>query len=126
MIPSFVSADGNFPIFSGLLFVLVYAFFAYCLSAIARKTGQSDRAWWAWVPIMQVLLILKSAGVEWWWIFLFLIPFVNIAVAIYVWVRIAKALSKHPVWGVLMVVPGIDLFILAYLAFSKSGNEPIA
>ena len=68
---------------------------------------------------MQVLLILKIAAVEWWWILLFLIPFVNIAIAIYVWVRVAKALSKHPVWGMLMIVPGIDIFALAYLAFSK-------
>ncbi len=120
MIPSFSSADSSFPIFSVSLFVVVYAFFAFCLSAVARKTNNADRAWWAWLPVMQVLLILKSASVEWWWIFLFLIPFVNIAVAIYVWVRVAKALSKHPVWGILMIVPGIDLFVLAYLAFSKS------
>ena len=92
----------------------------FVLSAVARKTNNADRAWWAWLPVMQVLLILKAASVEWWWIFLFLIPFVNIAVAIYVWVRVAKALSKHPVWGVLMIVPGVDLFVLAYLAFSKS------
>jgi hypothetical protein len=123
MIPSFASADGGFPIFSAFLLVLVYVFFAYCLSLIAKKTEQTERAWWAWIPIMQVLLILRSAKLEWWWIFLFLIPFVNIAVAIYVWVRIAKALGKHAIWGVLMVVPAIDLFVLAYLAFSKPGNQ---
>jgi hypothetical protein len=120
MIPSLTSANGGFPMLSVFLFIIVYAFFAYCLSRIAEKTNHGDRAWWAWLPVMQVLLILKVAAIEWWWIFLFLIPFVNIAVAIYVWVRVAKALAKHPVWGVLIVVPGLDLFVLAYLAFSKS------
>lgn len=122
MIPSATSVDSAFPIVPVFLFVVAYVFFAYCLSLIAKKANQSERAWWAWVPVMQVLLVLKVAAVEWWWIFLFLIPFVNIAVAIYVWVRVAKALSKHPAWGVLMVVPGVDLFVLAYLAFSKSST----
>jgi hypothetical protein len=103
------------------LFVLAFAylFFGFCLSRIAQKTGHEKNAWWAWVPVMQVLLILKIGGLAWWWILLFLVPFVNIAVAIYVWIKVAKALAKHPVWGVLMVVPGVDIFVLAYLAFSK-------
>lgn len=120
MIPSVSSINSGFPIWSVFLFVAVYAFFAYCLSVIAQKTNNADRAWWAWLPIMQVLLILKVASLDWWIIFLFLIPFVNIALAIYVWIRVAKALSKHPIFGVLMIVPGVDLFVLAYLAFAKS------
>lgn len=119
MIPSATSIQSNFPILSVSLLVVVYAYFAFSLSAIARKTALEQIAWWGWVPVLQVLLILKAAGLQWWWVFLFLIPFVNIAVGIYVWVKIAKALSKHVVWGVLMVVPGVDLFVLGYLAFSK-------
>lgn len=99
--------------------VIVYVFFAYCLGAIARKTGHGDKAWWGWIPILQVLLVIRSAGLPWWWILLFLVPFVNIAVAIYVWIKVAMALNKHWIFGVLMVVPGVDLFVLAYLAFSK-------
>jgi hypothetical protein len=84
-----------------------------CLAAVAKKGGESEKSWWAWVPVLQVLLILRVAKIDWWWIFFFLIPFVNIAIAIYIWVRVAKTLGKHPVWGVLMVVPGLDLFVLA-------------
>ena len=119
MTPSLFLGDGNFSLGSLTVLVIVYVFFAVCLSALAKKTGHELISWWSWVPILQVLLILKMAKVEWWWIFLFLIPFVNIAVAIFVWVKIAKALSKHPIWGVLMVVPVLDVAVLAYLAFSK-------
>ncbi len=119
MIPSISSIQSEFPVASLFVLIIVYAFFALCLSAIAKKTGNGQRAWWGWVPVLQVLLILKVASVDWWWIFFFLIPFVNIAIAIYVWVRIAKTLSKHPIWGVLMIVPVVDVAVLAYLAFSK-------
>jgi hypothetical protein len=119
MIPSVSSINSGFPIYSTAIFLVVYAFFAFCLSALAKKTVNDDRAWWAWVPVLQVLLMIRMAKLEWWWILLFLIPVVNVGIAIYVWIRIANAVAKHPVWGVLMVVPGIDLFALAYLAFSK-------
>ena len=48
-----------------------------------------------------------------------LIPLVNVGVAIYVWVLIAQKRSK-PGWvGALMIIPGVDLFVLGFLAFSK-------
>lgn len=99
--------------------LLVYAFFAFCLYTIAKKSGLENRAWWGWVPILQVLLMLQVAGVPWWWILLFLIPFVNLIMGILVWVKIAQRLNK-PWWlGIIMFVPGVDLFVLGYLAFSK-------
>jgi hypothetical protein len=124
MIPSVTSLQPQFEMIPILLLVAMYAFFAYCLILIAKKTGNDQNTWWAWVPILQVLLILKIAGVQWWWIFLFLVPLVNIAVAIYIWVKISKSLSKHAIWGVLMIVPFFDLFVLAYLAFSKTTPPP--
>ncbi len=99
--------------------LLIYAFFGYCLYRMAQKLNLSDKAWWGWVPVMQVLLMLKMAGKAWWWIFLFLIPLVNIVIGIIVWIKIAQALNKPKWTGVLMIVPGIDLFVLGYLALSK-------
>lgn len=119
MIPSLSTIQGGNPTLSFVLLALIYLFFAFCLVTIAKKAGQEQRAWWGWVPIMQVLLLLKIASLDWWWIFFFLIPFVNVALAIFVWVKIAKVLSKHPIWGVLMIVPVVDVAVLAYLAFSK-------
>jgi uncharacterized membrane protein YoaK (UPF0700 family) len=86
---------------------------------MAQKTGFQTQAWWAWVPIMQALLMLKMAGVAWWWIFLFLIPIVNIVIGIIVWMKIAERLSKPKWLGVLMIIPAVDLFVLGYLALSK-------
>lgn len=99
--------------------LLIYAFFAFCLFRIAQRSGLTDKAWWGWVPILQVLLMLKIAGVAWWWIFLFLIPLVNIVIGIIVWIKIAEKLGKPKWLGVLMLIPGLDLFILGYLAFAK-------
>jgi hypothetical protein len=101
------------------LILLVYLYFSYCLKKIALRLGLENKSWWAWIPILQVVLMLKMAPVPWWWIFLFLIPLVNIAIGITVWVKISNRLQKSFWYGVLMIVPGVDLIILGYLAFSK-------
>lgn len=96
----------------------LYVFFGLCLSRLGKKLAD-ERAWWAWVPILQVFFMLRLAQLSYWWFIGLIIPIVNLGVGVYVWVRIAARLSK-PWWvGALMVVPGVDLFVLAYLAFAK-------
>jgi hypothetical protein len=98
--------------------VALYLFFAFCLYRLGQLLGDA-RAWWAWIPVLQVFFMLKIAQLSYWWFIGLLIPFLNIAVGVYVWIRIAARRAK-PWWvGVLMVVPGVDLAVLAYLAFSK-------
>ena len=110
--------ENQLGIFPLLIAVAVYVFFAYCLVTLGQKLGD-NRPWWGWIPILQVLLMLRLAGLSYWWFLGLLVPLVNIAVAIWVWVRIAQRRMK-PGWvGALMIVPGVDLFVLGYLALSK-------
>lgn len=96
----------------------IYLFFAYCLKVIADKTGHSENSWWAWIPIVQVLLMLQIADKPLWWIILFLIPLVNIVIAIIVMMAIAERRGK-PSWiGILLIVPLVNFFVLPYLAFA--------
>jgi predicted small metal-binding protein len=39
--------------------VVAHVYGAICFQAIAQKTGTED-AWWAWVPILNVLLLIKG------------------------------------------------------------------
>jgi hypothetical protein len=106
--------------FMFLLVVAVYVFCAICLKRIAEKTGQKEKSWYAWVPIANVILLCWIAGKPTWWVLLMLIPFVNIVIAIMVWMKVAEACAK-PAWlGVVIVLVPIGNFIaLGHLAFSK-------
>ena len=110
--------ENQFGILPLIVALGIYFFFSYCLVTLGRKLGDA-RSWWGWVPVLQVLMMLRVAGLSYWWFLALLIPLVNIGVAIYVWVRIAQKRLK-PGWiGALMIIPGLDLFVLGYLAFSK-------
>jgi hypothetical protein len=101
-----------------ILAISLYLFFSFCLVTIAKKLGDT-RPWWGWIPIVQVFMMLRLAGLRYWWFLALIVPLVNIGVAIWVWYRIAQRRGK-PGWiGALMIIPGVDLFVLGYLAFSN-------
>ncbi|MFH1654656.1 MAG: DUF5684 domain-containing protein [Pseudomonadota bacterium] len=106
------------------VWLVVYLFFAYCLAMIAKKTGREfgTSLIMAIIPIANIILILQIAGKPWWWLFLFLIPIVNLVLGIIVWMSIAEKRGKPNWWGILMIVPFANLVILLMLAFGKEGG----
>lgn len=98
--------------------VVYYFYIALCLFKIAQKT-KTPNTWFAWVPVLNFLLMLNIAKKPNWWILLFFIPMVNIIMEILVWMRIAKALRKPEWLGILMIFAPINLVVSGYLAFSS-------
>lgn len=95
-----------------------YVYMAICFQIIAKKTATGS-AWMAWVPIVNIFLMLMIAKKPMWWFILMLIPIVNIVILIITFMEIAKARGK-PGWvGVLMIVPFANVIVPGYLAFSK-------
>jgi hypothetical protein len=100
-----------------VFWLIIYVYYAICLMVIANKTG-THNSWLAWIPIANIYLMCKVAGKPGWWVILFFIPFVNIVIAIIVWMKIAEA-RKKPGWlGILMIIPFVNLIIPGYLAFA--------
>ena len=100
-----------------LLAIVAYVYFALALKTIAEKTN-TENSWWAWIPIIQAILMLNIARKPVWWILLFFIPFVNIVIAIIVWMAIAEARNKPSWWGILAIIPVTNLIVPGYLAWS--------
>jgi len=97
--------------------LLAFAYTAYCLQVIANKTG-TPNAWFAWVPILNLVLTLQIAKKPVWWIVLGFIPLVNIAVGIMVAIALCQARAK-PAWlAFALCLPLINLVAIGYIAFS--------
>jgi hypothetical protein len=62
--------------------------------------------------------MLSVAKKPMWWFVLFLVPLVNIVIAIMVWMAVAEARHKPNWWGILTIVPGVNLVVPGYLAWS--------
>jgi len=100
-----------------VLMAALYVYMALALSTIAKKTNTAN-PWLAWIPIVNIILMLNIAKKPLWWFILCLIPLVNIVIMIIVWMAIAEACGKPSWWGILMIVPLVNLIVPGYLAWS--------
>jgi Family of unknown function (DUF5684) len=104
-----------------MVFVVIglafYVYYALALQTIAKKTN-TENAWLAWIPIINIILMLNIAKKPLWWIILCLIPLVNIVIIIIVWMAIAEARKKPNWWGILLIVPVVGIIVPGYLAWS--------
>ncbi len=106
--------------FSGLwslLSLAIYAYVAFCLYTIAKKTN-TENPWLAWIPIANIVLACQIAGKPWWWVFFFFIPIANVVFAILVMWRIAEIRNKPGWLGILMIVPIANLVVCGIIAFA--------
>ena len=76
-----------------VIFLFIYAYFAYSIQTIAKKTG-TENNWMAWIPILNVYLLIKIADKPGWWMLLFFVPLINIIISIMVWMGVSEARGK--------------------------------
>lgn len=73
-----------------------------------------------WVPILQLIPLLRAANMSRVWFFAFLIIPLNFIAMIVFSIKIVKSRGKSPWVAFLLIVPLTSPFALLYLAFSQS------
>jgi hypothetical protein len=111
------AALGGLMFFFLIIAAAAYVYMSLALQTIAKKTN-TENGWWAWVPILNILLMLNIAKKPLWWFILCLIPFVNIIIFIIVWMAIAEARGKPSWWGILLIIPVANIIVPGYLAWA--------
>ena len=107
--------------------VALYIYFALTLQVIAKKTD-TENAWFAWIPILNLVLMIMVAQKPMWWIVMILIvPVANIVFAIMVWIEILKRRNYPPIWIILFFIPIVNLIVMGLVAW-KDRDEvaPVA
>ncbi len=98
-----------------VVFVILYAVYGYALSTLAKKTGTPNEVW-AWIPILNIVLLLQIAQLEVWYIIGFFIPCVNFATLVYVWWKVCERRGKPGALALLNLVPCLNFFFPLYIA----------
>ena len=100
-----------------IIFVVLIGLLGFMFAAMWRmftKAGQPG--WAALIPVYSTYVEHKIVGRPTWWLLLYLVPLVNIVIAIIVTVDLAKAYGQGVSFAIigLMLFPLIGLFMLAY------------
>ncbi|MFC1808053.1 hypothetical protein ACFL0T_06800 [Candidatus Omnitrophota bacterium] len=118
-------------IIGSIVFVIsMYAYFSICLQVIAKKTD-TPYGWLAWIPLINMFLMVSICRKPKTWSFLLIGLFVSCAlpvigaiaslgitvISLILWYSMAEARDK-PGWvGILIIVPLVNLFIPGIIAF---------
>tara|TARA_Y100000310_G_scaffold79304_3_gene76018 strand:- start:10567 stop:11055 length:489 start_codon:yes stop_codon:yes gene_type:complete len=107
-----------------LLLIALYIYSSYTWMTIAKKL-KYKKAWLAWIPIINIIMMLQLGGFHWAWFFLILIPILGwVALAVLVIISTWRIFEKrkYPGWFSLsMIIPEIGgilyLIIIGFVAF---------
>lgn len=109
----------NFLLIGLAVLLALYLFHSYCCMLICRKTG-SEPGILVWLPVLQLLPLLKAAGMSLWWFLVFLVPGLNLIAQVWWFIKITQARGKGFLVALLLIFPLTSPFAAMYLAFSGS------
>jgi hypothetical protein len=99
-----------------LVFLFFHLVMAVALWKMAERTKEEPQ-WFAIVPILNVVLLLKIARKPIWWLILFFVPLVNIVVLIIATMSICVRFGLNKWWGLVAVLSPFNLILYLYMAF---------
>ncbi len=107
------------------VFIFFHLVMAYALWKMAERLGEESK-WYAFVPVLNVVLLLKLAKRPIWWLVLFLLPIANIVVLIVVTMDVCARFGLNKWWGLLAVLSPFNLVLYLYMALSEKTAQPAA
>lgn len=105
---------------SWLLLLFFHLLMAPALWKMADRVKEEPK-WFAIVPILNLVLMLKLARRPMWWLILFLLPIVNLVALIAVTMSICERFGLNKWWGLVSVLSPFNAILFLYLAFGKKG-----
>lgn len=98
--------------------IAMYVGWALALSKKASAMGLQN-SWFAWVPILNIVLLIQIVELETWWIIVCLLC--GIA-TIYPLMKFAEKCGKESWWGILAIVPCIGIIVPFMLMKSEAST----
>lgn len=109
-----------------IVVLAVYIYTSLALMTIAKRT-KTEYAWMAWIPILNLYLMSRIAGIHWWTVLVVIfagwIPLIGqlaaAAIIVWWWWMIAEKRKYPGFFGILMLIPIVNFIILGVLAWAK-------
>lgn len=107
-----------------LMGIAVYVYSSLAYMNIAKKLNYPN-PWFAWIPILNIVLHFQIGGMSGWFVLLMLVPLANIVVYVIAMMNICEKLGKEKLLGLLALVPIANYILLGILAWDKDDNQPV-
>jgi len=105
--------------------LFLYVLFCYCATLLCRKAGLRGVLYWilCWIPVLQLIPLLKAAGMSGWLILPWMIPPIG-AILYIVWsIKICRARGRGAFAMIFLLLPATSPLAFLYLALASDGGE---
>ncbi|KUK75917.1 MAG: hypothetical protein XD93_1201, partial [candidate division WS6 bacterium 34_10] len=113
---------GIVAVIAAVFSIAMYVYSGLTLMTIAKKLNQ-EKSWFAWVPILNVILLFKMGDQNPWLLLLVLIPgigaFVVWILSIIALMNICEKRGYDKLLGLFALVPLANIILLGMLAWGK-------
>jgi hypothetical protein len=112
------SEPGQSPVsgISSLILLIILILYVTSMMSIFSKAGKPG--WAALIPIYNGIVFMEIIGKPWWWLLLWLIPYVNIIWIIWSWNLMVKRFGKSEGFTVGVIL--LSFIFIPILAFGNS------
>ena len=93
-----------------LLFVIVQCIYFIGTFKLYVKAGR--KAWEALIPIYNTILLMQIINRPKWWLFLLLIPIINLIILPVIWVETIRSFGKNKTTDTFIVILSLGFYIL--------------
>ena len=102
---------GSFALLIIILVVTCYVYSALALQSMGNRYG-SARPWLAWIPFVNLWLLLEIAEFSPWFLLLFFVPLANFIFGIVIWWKVCENLGRPGWWAILMLIPPLNFILM--------------
>lgn len=104
-----------------LIYLVIWIGMAFCWAKLGERFGFTFSYGFVMslVPIANLIFILQLAQKPLWWLILYIIPLVNIAVMVIVLLAICKRRQKPEWWAFMFLIPVVNLVFFIMLTLGK-------
>jgi hypothetical protein len=113
---------GIWALVSSVMGLAVYIYTSLAYMNIAKKLNHPN-PWFAWVPILNIVLHFQLAQMSGWLVLVMLIPLVNLVVYIIALMKICERRGMDKLLGLLALIPIANFILLGILAWKKDESD---
>jgi hypothetical protein len=99
-----------------IIYVAILLLVLASMWAIFAKAGKPG--WAAFIPIYNLIVLLEIVGKPWWWLFLMVIPLLNVVFAVWTYNLLSKSFGKSEGFTVGLIL--LSIIFLPILAFGDA------
>ncbi len=116
----------DYPLY-GLSPWVMLGFFHLAMAVALWKMAErvkEEPTWYALVPVLNAVLLLKLARKPMWWVILLFLPVVNLVALVVATMSICERFGLNKWWGLAAIVSPANVILYLYIAFSEGPTMP--